>query len=114
MSYLNQLQAELIPWQAHNFPGRPPWHPVLGVGEEAGELMHSYLKEVQDIRGTAAEHQAKGRDAIGDIIVYLADYCNARGWNLEEIVREVWPKVRERDWAAERVARAAKALWDRT
>jgi NTP pyrophosphatase (non-canonical NTP hydrolase) len=76
--------------------------------------MHAHLKEVQDIRGTAAEHQAKAKDSIGDIIVYLADYCNARGWNLEEIVREVWPKVRKRDWAAERAVRAAQAFWDQT
>ena len=72
--------------------------------EELGELAHAHLKErvpaerVMGIRGTAAEHQAHARDAVGDIIIYLADYCCARGWDLEEIVARTCEKVEHRDW----------------
>lgn len=66
--------------------------------EELGELTHSHLKQLQGIRGTPEEHVAKAKDAVGDIIVYLADYCTRRGWDLENIVSDVWAEVSKRDW----------------
>lgn len=73
---------------------------TLGVNEEAGELAHSVLKRAQGIRededgvGEAAE-----KDAVGDIVVYLADFCHRRGYDLEDCVREAWHgEVSEREW----------------
>ena len=36
---LNQLQNEVNEWQSRNFTNKLPHHPLLGVGEEVGELM---------------------------------------------------------------------------
>lgn len=73
---------------------------ALGAAEEVGELAHSVLKRGQGIRledddvGPAAE-----RDAVGDIIVYLADFCYRRGYDLEACVREAWDgEVVHREW----------------
>jgi NTP pyrophosphatase (non-canonical NTP hydrolase) len=85
-------------WQEHNFPARDTWEPLVGVQEEAGELAHAHLQEHQGIRGTKEEHEAEARDACGDLIVFLADYCNARGWDLQDILDEVWPQVQQRDF----------------
>jgi NTP pyrophosphatase (non-canonical NTP hydrolase) len=100
VSTLSTLQSELKPWTLHNFGERPSWQPLLGALEELGELAHAHLKGEQGIRGTTEEHAAAARDAIGDVVVYLADYCNARGFDMDEIVRETWAQVCRRDWKA--------------
>lgn len=94
---LAQLQNELRPWVQHNFPDRPAHQPLLGVMEELGELAHSHLKEEQRIR-VSENHVRKIKDAIGDICIFLADYCNARGFDMDDIVMDVWEEVQKRDW----------------
>lgn len=76
---------------------------VLGVNEEAGELTHSVLKRAQGIRedegGVGREAEV---DAVGDIVVYLADFCYRRGYDLEECVRQAWDgEVSQREWDSE-------------
>ncbi len=117
---LSRFQRELRPWVERNFGSigaRRWWHPMLGVVEEVGELIdaglamlrtssavgrlaHALLKQDQGIRGTHEEHEAAARDAVGDIIVYLADLCSTRGWDLAEIMTTVWGRVSKRDWKA--------------
>lgn len=97
---LRQLQEEQRPWQKHNFPTRKPYFPLLGVVEEIGELAHAHLKAEQGIRGTKEELDAKAKDAVGDAIVFLTDYCSACGYDIQEIIEEVWAEVKQRDWKA--------------
>lgn len=68
----NQLQEELKIWQAHNFPGSESWASLLGIGEELGELCES-------------EDEERFIDAIGDICVYIADYCNSMNLNMTAV-----------------------------
>lgn len=100
--HLNIIQRQLRPWQAHNFPGRPSWQPLLGAVEELGELAHSFLKREQDIRGTADEHAAKIKDAVADTIIFLCDFANAEGFSVDEVLVETWLEVRERNWREDR------------
>lgn len=76
MLTFEQLQAELRPWVEHNFGKRPSWQPALGLQEEAGELAHAVLKKAQGIRGTPEKHDAAIRDAVADLAIFLADWCN--------------------------------------
>ena len=99
---LRELQEENRLWANRNFPQQDSYCSLLGAMEELGELAHAHLKEVQGIRGTAAKHEAKAKDAIGDIIIYLAHYCTTRGFDLETVVAETWAEVRQRDWQANR------------
>jgi len=91
-----QLQAEVGEWSREQFgTEQPARYPLLGAGEEFGELTHSVLKKKQGIRldeedvGTEAEI-----DAVGDIIVYLMDFCErggveaARGFEVSHIKYE--------------------------
>lgn len=98
MMTFRQLQDEQRPWVEHNFPGREPYYPLLGAVEEIGELAHSHLKRVQGIRGTEADHDAAAMDAVADTIIFLADYCSAMGYDLQDVMEETWAKVRQRDW----------------
>lgn len=58
-----QLQEEMLPWQQHNFPTSPVWAPLTGITEEFGELCD-------------AEDDDQSLDAVCDMVIYLADYCN--------------------------------------
>lgn len=96
-----KLQREQIPWVKHNFAGRPSYYPLLGAMEELGELAHAHLKEAQKIRGSAKEHREKAKDAVADIIIFLADYCSARRFDLQKIVEMTWAQVKRRDWKSD-------------
>ena len=100
---LKTLQAEHKEWLAHNFPNQVdfPYHALLGVVEEVGELSHAHLKREQGIRGTAEKHHEDAKDAVGDIIIYLASYCNTMGYDLDACVSLAWTQVRDRDWQAD-------------
>lgn len=94
---LRQLQEEMKPWVKHNFGDRPAWQPLLGAVEELGELAHAHLKQEQGIR-TNENHEEAAKDAVADTIIYLADYCNCRGFDLGRILSDTWGKVKLRDW----------------
>lgn len=124
---LQQLQEKVDRWARANFgPGTPPFHrPLVGANEEMGELCgvladqllelvpvmlamqalgnvdRAQLKAEQGIRGSALEHEAKAKDGIADVIIYLSDYCTQKGWCLNEIVEAAWTKVvQKRNWRA--------------
>ena len=95
---LTTLQNEVAEWAARNFKGKQPHQPLLGVAEEVGELCHAHLKNEQGIRGTPVEHYDAKVDAVGDICIYLADYCIQNAINLDEAVTKAWEEVKRRDW----------------
>lgn len=88
MKTLQEIQIEQRAWALKNFGERPSWHPLMGVMEELGELAHSLLKREQGIRGTRAEHDANIRDAVGDIMIFLMDFCSCE----DVIVVHIAPK----------------------
>src|SRR4051812_916016 len=100
MLTLRQLQEEVEVWTNHNFPDRTQhttWAPLMGVAEEVGELCHAHLKHHQGIRGyDDAKFRLKTEDALGDVLVYLADYCNEVGVDLQAAMEETWGKVKGR------------------
>jgi len=96
---LKAFQAEQREWSLRNFGESygTGYRALLGAGEEMGELFHSHLKAEQGIR-TNKDHKANMIDAIADVIIYLADYCNGQGIDLEDALRTTWAQVRQRDW----------------
>lgn len=79
-------------------PDAPSDRPLFGAVEEIGELAHAHLKGLQGIRHTPEEIAERKRDAVGDVLVYLADYCNREGVSLSACVERAWGEVRLRDW----------------
>lgn len=99
MRPIPKLQAAMKSWLEYNFPGTTSFEQFSGVVEEVGELAHAMLKMSQGIRGTKEELEEKERDAIGDVAIYLINYCNTRGYDFEKILHTTWEKVVEkRDW----------------
>lgn len=73
----DQFQKEHLEWSAHNWREQPPWVPLLGIVEEVGELASSRVTD----GGVAS-----AADAVGDILVYLAHYCN----DMDVSMQEAW------------------------
>jgi NTP pyrophosphatase (non-canonical NTP hydrolase) len=97
MKTLNEIQDEINVWATQNFGHRAGWQPLLGLIEEVGELSHHYLKRSQGIR-LNEDHVLGIEDAVGDIAIYLMDFCNAEGISLEAVLQRTWEHVSERDW----------------
>ncbi len=97
---LYQLQQEVEVWSRRNFPNNKPHHPLLGLTEEVGELSHAHLKMDQGIRGTKEEHIEAKKDAVGDIAIYLANYCVLNDIDMADVISNTWNKVKQRNWQA--------------
>lgn len=86
MRNYDELQIEMNKWQQHNFPGRDVWQPLVGLGEELGEL-------------ACAEKEEDIKDALADCMIYLADFCNGMGYSIDyimnnfEVIRPTWDDV---------------------
>ncbi len=111
MLRLEEMQGEHLKWVRRNFgfdrstgdllPEETlATHALLGVGEELGELNAAELKHRQHIRGmTDAAFLEASQDACADIMIFLMQYAEMRGFNLLETTREVLQtEVWSRDW----------------
>lgn len=104
-SWLSSFQRSVSEWiMKQPFASQPKHQPLLGAIEELGELAHAHLKNEQGIRGfdNVETANAAKEDAIGDVIVYLAGYCDANGIDLAKCVGRAWEEVRRRDWTKNR------------
>lgn len=95
---LKELQAERAAWAAVQFPDYTPEEQLIGAMEELGELCHAYYKGKRNIRG--GEVKSAEADAVGDILVYLAGYCEVRGISMQDAMEYAWAQVKNRDWKA--------------
>jgi NTP pyrophosphatase (non-canonical NTP hydrolase) len=98
---LLELQQEHKEWYSKNFSEsieEQAKHCLYGVAEEVGELMHAIRCQEQGIRGDRNTHEYNAEDAVGDIVIFLIGLCNARGWNMHEIIRDTWQHVKLRNW----------------
>jgi NTP pyrophosphatase (non-canonical NTP hydrolase) len=76
-----------------NFSNRPAWQPALGLAEETGELVHSFLKRAQGIR-CEENHDEGIRDALADLVVFACDFANAVRIDLRAVtLRELQERV---------------------
>ena len=97
-SSLRRIQSEQKVWCKETFKNHKPYQSILGVIEEVGELAHSHLKMEQGIRGTQEHHIEKAKDAVGDIMIFLIDYCNEMGYDIEKCLEVAWDEVSQRTY----------------
>jgi NTP pyrophosphatase (non-canonical NTP hydrolase) len=102
-SVIRRIQRRIHVWAEKNFGKHPSWHPLLGMGEEMGELQHAYLKRAQGIRGTPEQHKAEIIDALGDFMVYMCEFTTDEGIDIEDTLDFVWTQVEKRDWTKNRL-----------
>lgn len=96
-----KIQQDMKEWLDHNFPDTTPLEQFLGIVEEVGELSHVILKDQQGIREAADPDYnpvPEIQDAIGDIAIYLINFCNKMGWDFSSVLARTWDTVHDRDW----------------
>lgn len=99
MSVFATLQEEVHEWSTDNFADQPSHYPFLGTGEEAGEL-------ADDVSFDESPTEEE-LDAVGDILVYLADFCSRAGLDLQKAYEDAESDETRhdgfwREWAAAR------------
>lgn len=73
MSFWKTLQTEVHAWSVENFGDNPEYRQILGIIEELGELDN-------------ASTPVQRADAVGDTMIYMADYCARTDRSLEDVV----------------------------
>lgn len=68
------------------------YHALHGMVGEIGELHSIYQKEYQG-HEASEEHLQK---EVGDLLWFIAEYCTARGWELNHIMELNIEKLRAR------------------
>lgn len=96
-SALDALQEKILAWQKDNFPDTQEWELALGVCEEAGELAQCVLKLHRGMRQHEFD-EARLKDAVGDVTIFLIGLCGSRGWLLSDVLKSTSEKVLARDW----------------
>lgn len=79
----NDLQNDVGIWAEENFGDQPMVNPFLGTAEEMSELTQFLLE--QDVKKGSEEEL----DAIGDILVFFADYCYRHGISYKEAAQQM-------------------------
>jgi NTP pyrophosphatase (non-canonical NTP hydrolase) len=110
MKELRVLQNEVGEWGDRNFPDSLAVEPLLGVAEEVGELCHAQLKGIQGIRHTPVEIYKMKKDAVGDILIFLAHYCHKNNLDLQDCLEQTWSEVKQRDWSTSPMTGKAMAV----
>lgn len=97
---LSELQQIANEWSRKNFGEHfgSGYRNLLGLSEEVGELCHAQLKGEQGIRHTPEEILAMKKDAVGDILVFLANYCDSQALSMDECAKIAIEEIRKRDW----------------
>ncbi len=75
------IQEEQTAWSVRNFGMQPAHRPALGTIEELCELYEAW----------DARDNSKIVDALGDVGIYLLDYCGKRGWSFQKLWEERRP-----------------------
>lgn len=69
------------------------FHALHGMVGEIGELHSIYQKEYQGHIELSDEHKMK---EVGDLLWFIAEYCTASGWSLEEVMQMNIEKLKQR------------------
>lgn len=82
---LQTIYEEVSEWSQRNFLDGASWEPLVGMGEEIGEL-----EEAIEVKGKSVHKCDVGPvlDAIGDITIYLFDFI--RRLDIPDERKQVW------------------------
>ena len=95
---VGELSQALQDLKQGTLPDSQEEQDFMKIVEKLGDLSHALLKLKQGIRGTPDELEDKARDAVGDILIYLMNFCSEKEWDMAAILQETWKEVSERDW----------------
>lgn len=88
MDKFTKLSMNVIAWSCARqiIPNSTPTAQLLKAFEEMGELASA----------TAKQRNADAKDAIGDVLVCLINYCTLKGFTMEECLEQAWNEIKDR------------------
>ena len=95
-SSLTLLQEQIKAWQERIFPDETAEDMLIGAMEELGELAHNHRR----IKWGQA-NSVDIKDAVGDTIIYLINYCNKKDICFEDALINTWKEVSQRTYGKE-------------
>lgn len=100
LNALFQMQEAVGEWSQYNFPHQSPQTSLNKLVSEVGELCDAVAMTEQGIKGfdNPAHSAHQRRDAVGDILICLLDYCYRSDIFMGRALRDAWNEVKERDW----------------
>lgn len=78
------MQEDQRRWATDNFGTQTPIQMMMGILGELGE----FLEHLEENDNNAVE------DDIGDVGVYLMNYCNLKGWSVVNLLEDMKPQHR--------------------
>ena len=101
----NQLQDRAVSYSKRNFGEHygSGYRNLIGVMEELGELAHAQLKGEQNIKHTQEEILLMKIDAVGDILIFLANYCDSQGLAMGDCVLSALNEIEKRDFVKNQI-----------
>ena len=104
---IRTLQTAVAAWSLETFGNnennrsKVTGHPMgslndfFGLVEEVGELARTIICSNQGRKGydDPAKRLADRKDAVADIMIFLMNFCEREGIDLEETVYETWTKI---------------------
>lgn len=66
-------------------------------------MAHAHLGAEQGIRANE-DHLENAKDALGDVFIYMCNYCNVNGIDSQEAIEKTWGKVKQRDWTKNKIS----------
>ena len=79
------ISNDMLKWESE-------YHALHGMVGEIGELHSMYQKQFQG-HTYPEDHYKK---ELGDLLWFIAEYCTAKGWKLEDIMQMNIDKLRAR------------------
>ena len=97
---IDEFQKKVVEWNKRNFGKHygTGYRNLIGCMEELGELSHAHLKGEQKIRHTPEEILKLKKDAVGDLVVFLCNYCDSQNFSVSECMDIAWNEIKDRDW----------------
>ncbi len=81
------------PELSNHYPDLNELHMVMGISTEANELLDVYKKNLAYKKPI---DEVNIKEEIGDLLWYLGNYCNIKGYDLEEIMETNINKLKKR------------------
>lgn len=85
----NEYQKIVMEHAIYSNKGNNFIYPVLGLAEEAGEVVGKIKKALRDDNGIISEERKQAiKKELGDLTWYISAECSELGLTLEEVIQE--------------------------
>lgn len=107
MINLDDLQKEIHSWANENFGSRKEEDILLNITSEFGIIFEQKLEEIVPLLHASRQaskicsyrkYDDKLKKSLGTLMIHILDYCSLRKWSYNDILKNTWEDVSNREW----------------